>query len=93
MDTTYDDGLVKPQAAWGTVFSMALCVAVLIASEFMRVSLLTPIADGVAITEGRAGQAISISGVFALFTYLRPFLETVTGVGVSTLSDSGTRSR
>jgi hypothetical protein len=28
-------------AAWGAVFSMALCVVVLIASEFMPVSLLT----------------------------------------------------
>ncbi|MGO6907191.1 MFS transporter, partial [Rhizobium ruizarguesonis] len=31
-------------AAWGAVFAMALCVAVLIASEFMPVSLLSPIA-------------------------------------------------
>jgi predicted MFS family arabinose efflux permease len=70
MDTTYDDGLVKPRTAWGAVFSMALCVAVLIASEFMPVSLLTPIADGLGITEGRAGQAISVSGIFAVVTSL-----------------------
>lgn len=68
MDTTYDDRLVERRAAWGAVFSMALCVAVLIASEFMPVSLLTPIAGDLGITEGRAGQAISISGIFAVIT-------------------------
>nr|WP_235031358.1 MFS transporter [Geminicoccus flavidas] len=47
---------------------MALCVAVLIASEFMPVSLLSPIATDLGITEGNAGQAISISGVFAVLT-------------------------
>ena len=70
MDTTFDNGLVKPQAAWGAVLSMALCVAVLIASEFMPVSLLTPIADGLGVSEGRAGQAISVSGIFAVITSL-----------------------
>ncbi|MBB3386162.1 MULTISPECIES: MFS transporter, partial [unclassified Rhizobium] len=57
-----------PIAAWGAVISMALCVAVLIASEFMPVSLLSPIATELGVTEGRAGQAISISGVFAVLT-------------------------
>ncbi|MGB3899471.1 MAG: MFS transporter [Mesorhizobium sp.] len=70
MDAIYDDRLVKPQAAWGAVLSMALCVTVLIASEFMPVSLLTPIAGDLGITEGRAGQAISISGIFAVITSL-----------------------
>lgn len=49
---------------------MALCVAVLIASEFMPVSLLTPIANDLGVTEGATGQAISISGVFAVVTSL-----------------------
>jgi predicted MFS family arabinose efflux permease len=57
-----------PVAAWGAVISMALCVAVLIASEFMPVSLLSPIATDLGVTEGRAGQAISISGIFAVVT-------------------------
>ncbi|KQS59465.1 transcriptional regulator [Rhizobium sp. Leaf371] len=59
-----------PKAAWGAIVSMALCVAVLIASEFMPVSLLSPIATELGVTEGRAGQAISISGVFAVLTSL-----------------------
>lgn len=67
---TYDKTITSPAAAWGAVVSMALCVAVLIASEFMPVSLLTPIANDLAMTEGQAGQAISISGLFAVVTSL-----------------------
>jgi predicted MFS family arabinose efflux permease len=68
MRTTYDETLAG--AAWGAVSSMALCVAVLIASEFMPVSLLTPIAGDLGLTEGQAGQPISISGLFAVVTSL-----------------------
>jgi predicted MFS family arabinose efflux permease len=57
-------------AAWGAVGSMTMCVALLIASEFMPVSLLTPIAHDLGATEGMAGQAISISGLFAVVTSL-----------------------
>ncbi|MBS0521180.1 MAG: MFS transporter [Proteobacteria bacterium] len=60
------DAETKPAAAWGAVLSMALCVAMLIASEFMPVSLLTPMAEGLRATEGQTGQAISISGLFAV---------------------------
>ncbi|MER9636646.1 MFS transporter [Mesorhizobium sp. M0228] len=70
METTYDTRLVGDRAAWGAVLAMALCVFVLIASEFMPVSLLSPLAADLGITEGRAGQAISISGVFAVVTSL-----------------------
>lgn len=56
----------RPVAAWGAVLSMALCVALLIASEFMPVSLLTPMAEGLGASEGQTGQAISISGLFAV---------------------------
>ena len=76
MSITFEDGVESQKAAWGAVFSMTLCVFVLIASEFMPVSLLTPIASGLSISEGQAGQAISISGVFAVLTSL--FIATVT---------------
>lgn len=62
--TTANDG--RPAAAWGAVLSMALCVSTLIASEFMPVSLLTPMAAGLNATEGQTGQAISVSGLFAI---------------------------
>ena len=63
--------------AWGAVLAMALCCMVLVASEFMPVSLLTPIAADLGISEGQAGQAISVSGAFAVLTSL--FIASVAG--------------
>jgi len=57
-------------AHWGGVLAMTLCVFALIAAEFMPVSLLTPIAAGLHVTEGAAGQGIAISGLFAVITSL-----------------------
>lgn len=59
-----------PHQLWGAVFAMSLAAFVLVASEFMPVSLLTPIALDLHITEGQAGQGISVSGLFALITSL-----------------------
>jgi predicted MFS family arabinose efflux permease len=59
-----------PFANWSGVFAMSLCVFALIASEFMPVSLLTPIAVDLQVSEGRAGQGIAISGAFAVLTSL-----------------------
>lgn len=62
---------MRPHSAhWGGVFAMTLCVFALIASEFMPVSLLAPLATDLAISEGRAGQGIAISGFFAVLTSL-----------------------
>ncbi|RKH24644.1 MFS transporter [Corallococcus sp. CA041A] len=57
-------------ASWSAVFALTLCVSTLIASEFMPVSLLTPIASDLHLSEGRAGQAIAVSGLFAVLTSL-----------------------
>ena len=65
-----DHSLPVPHKSWGAVFAMSLAAFVLVASEFMPVSLLTPIALDLHITEGQAGQGISVSGLFALFTSL-----------------------
>lgn len=70
MTLTYNDTIESRRSAWGAVFSMTLCVFVLIASEFMPVSLLTPIAADLGVSEGNTGQAISISGIFAVITSL-----------------------
>lgn len=56
--------------AWSAVLALSLCVATLIASEFMPVSLLSPIATDLHFTEGQAGQAISVSGAFAVLASL-----------------------
>lgn len=68
--TTPTSDAATPTAAWGAVLSMALCVALLIASEFMPVSLLTPMAQGLGASVGQTGQAVSISGLFAVIASL-----------------------
>ncbi|WFU56969.1 MFS transporter [Bradyrhizobium pachyrhizi] len=70
MDATINQKTTQPMAAWSAVFAMTLCASTLIASEWMPVSLLTPIATGLELTEGQAGQAISVSGFFAILTSL-----------------------
>ncbi len=55
---------------WSAVLAMSICAFALVASEFLPVSLLTPIASDLSLTEGQAGQAISISGFFAVITSL-----------------------
>lgn len=53
---------------WGAVLAMSLAAFTLVASEFMPVSLLTPLATDLNISQGQAGQGISVSGLFALLT-------------------------
>jgi len=79
--TRWNDQMKKnelsPRQTWSAVGSMALCVSMLIAAEFMPVSLLTPLARDLQATEGMAGQAISISGLFAVVASL--LIATVAG--------------
>src|SRR5712664_2586739 len=70
MTTSSMDLAISRRQTWSAVGSMSMCVAMLIASEFMPVSLLTPIAADLGATEGMAGQAISISGLFAVVASL-----------------------
>lgn len=58
------------RSGWSAVWALTLCVSTLIASEFMPVSILTPIASELRISEGAAGQAIAVSGLFAVLTSL-----------------------
>jgi predicted MFS family arabinose efflux permease len=64
------DPLEASARAWSAVMALSLCVATLIASEFLPISLLTPIATDLHLTQGAAGQAISVSGLFAVLTSL-----------------------
>jgi predicted MFS family arabinose efflux permease len=68
--TAYGCEARHARSGWSAVFALTLCVSTLIASEFMPVSILTPIASDLHLTEGAAGQAISISGLFAVLTSL-----------------------
>lgn len=67
--STQHEAKAQP-ANWSGVFAMSLCVFALIASEFMPVSLLTPMAADLHVSEGMAGQGIAISGAFAVLTSL-----------------------
>ncbi|QNX62531.1 MFS transporter (plasmid) [Acinetobacter seifertii] len=71
MTPAHQSAEIEQQPAyWSGVFAMTLCVFALIASEFMPVSLLTPIAIDLSVTEGLAGYGIAISGAFAVMTSL-----------------------
>nr|WP_314949983.1 MFS transporter [Bradyrhizobium cosmicum] len=65
-----DQQTTGPMAPWSAVFALSLCAASVVAAEWMPVSLLTPIADSLQLTEGQAGQAIAVSGLFAVLTSL-----------------------
>ncbi len=67
---TPDQSRAARPAAWGAIYAMTLCTFVLVASEFMPVSLLSPIADSLHLSAGQAGQAIAISGLFAMIASL-----------------------
>jgi predicted MFS family arabinose efflux permease len=62
---------------WGAVFALSFGAFALVASEWLPVSLLTPIARDLSITEGQAGQGISVAGAFALLTSL--FITSIAG--------------
>lgn len=62
----------KP-ARWAAVFSLFMGVTSLIAAEFIPISLLTPIARELTITEGLAGQTVTAVGIFAVITSLLLF--------------------
>jgi len=68
---------IAQSAPWSGVFAMSVCAFALIASEFLPVSLLTPMANDFHVTEGMAGQGITISGTFAVLTSL--FISTLAG--------------
>ena len=76
-DTETSNRAPAPAASWSGVFAMSICAFALIASEFLPVSLLTPMAADLQVTEGMTGQGIAISGAFAVLTSL--FISALTG--------------
>lgn len=67
---THSSGVSETANSWSSVFAMSVCAFALVASEFLPVSLLTPLAEDLSVTEGMAGQGIAISGFFAVLTSL-----------------------
>lgn len=60
----------RAKPAWGAVISMALGVFGLVTAEFLPASLLTPMAADLGVTEGMAGQAVTVTAGVALLTSL-----------------------
>lgn len=65
--------IISTEAAetpWAAVSCLSLLTFLLVGLEFLPVSLLTPIARDLSVSEGQAGLAITISGIFAVVTSL-----------------------
>ena len=62
------EGVLRPN--WSAVFAVAFCVACLITVEFLPVSLLTPMAEELGISEGVAGQSVTVTAFVAMFSSL-----------------------
>jgi predicted MFS family arabinose efflux permease len=60
--------VVKP--AWGAIFAIAFGVVVLTAAQTLPVSLLTPLAADLRISEGLAGQTVTATSAVAFVTSL-----------------------
>ncbi|ART64792.1 MFS transporter [Kushneria marisflavi] len=58
------------RGAWRAVFSLTLGVFSLVMAEFLPASLLTPMANSLGISEGQAGQAVTVTAVVALLSGL-----------------------
>lgn len=59
---------VVQEPKWMAVYAVSLGVAGLITSEFLPVSILSPIAGDLHVSEGAAGQAISVTALVAMFS-------------------------
>ena len=66
-----DNGVItKEKPAWGAVFSLAMSIVGLITAELLPISLLTPMANDLHITEGAAGQTVTVTAIVGLFASL-----------------------
>lgn len=61
---------IKQGGNWSAVWSLFAGVTCLIAAEFVPVSLLTPIASDLGISEGMTGQTVTAVGILAVITSL-----------------------
>lgn len=65
-----DEVSIPTHPAWGAVFAMSFGVFSLITAEFLPISLLTPIARSLNVSEGLAGQTVTVTALIALLTSL-----------------------
>lgn len=62
---TESPSTLHKQSAWAAVVSLGLGIFAIIMSEFLPASLLPRIADGLSVSEGAAGQAVSVTAFSA----------------------------
>ncbi|MCS6910263.1 MAG: MFS transporter [Anaerolineales bacterium] len=68
MNSGVEEEIVKP--AWGAIFALTFGVIVLTAAQTLPVSLLTPMAADLHISEGLAGQTMTATSAAAFVTSL-----------------------
>lgn len=59
-----------PDANWGAVGVMATMVTCLVGAELLPISLLSPIALDLNVSQGMAGQAISVTSIAGVISSL-----------------------
>lgn len=62
--------VTQEKPVWAAVFSLAMCIVGLITAELLPISLLTSMAKDLNITEGSAGQAVTVTAIIGLFASL-----------------------
>ncbi|PDT00603.1 MFS transporter [Rhizobium chutanense] len=72
IELTLNETSLRDGAAtrWSAITCLSLLTFLLVGLEFLPVSLLTPIAGDLSVSEGQAGLAITVSGIFAVATSL-----------------------
>jgi predicted MFS family arabinose efflux permease len=68
--TTPPDAPITTTASWAGVVSLSLGIFAIVMSEFLPASLLPRLAQGLAVTEGQAGQAVSVTAFAAALSAL-----------------------
>lgn len=69
-------GITESKPNWGAVLSLSLSVIGLITAELLPISLLTPVASSLSVSESAAGQAVSATAIVAMVASL--FIASVT---------------
>ncbi|CAM3835174.1 MFS transporter [Rouxiella silvae] len=62
--------LAPSNAQWSAVFSLSFSVVCLVTAELLPISLLTPIASALNVSEGMAGQAVTATSVVGMIASL-----------------------
>ncbi len=65
-----DESLISQSASWNAIFSIAFGALAIVTAEFLPISLLTPMAEGLGVTGVQAGQTVTVTAVLATIVAL-----------------------